>query len=94
MTKRPFIKLQIPSKYAPGSIELEFDLPEAIWDLVDAMKQQMDEGGDSISPDGEIIVTSVTGLTFTLSVGYVSWLLRAGLLVRQCVVFRTPLAAV
>jgi hypothetical protein len=80
LTKRPFIKLQIPIKYAPGNIELEFDLPEAMWDLVDAMKQQMDEGGDSISQDGEIIITSVTGVTFAISVSYVSWLLRAGYL--------------
>jgi hypothetical protein len=55
--------------------------PQApLWDILDKMMAQMDDSDESDSMEEEIFERSATGLTFTLTTGYVSWLLRAGYL--------------
>jgi hypothetical protein len=49
-----------------------------IWNIIDTMMGQMDDDAGPASLDQDLTVTTTTGLTLTLTAGYVSWLLRAG----------------
>ncbi|MCG7920533.1 MAG: Ig-like domain-containing protein [Candidatus Thiodiazotropha lotti] len=56
------------------------EVPDTIWELLDAMNQEMsDHRTEQTSNDG-IVLKSATFGTLTLSAGYVAWLLRAGVL--------------
>ncbi|MCG7985255.1 MAG: Ig-like domain-containing protein [Candidatus Thiodiazotropha lotti] len=56
------------------------EIPDTIWELLDAMNQEMsDHRTEQTSNDG-IVLQSATFGTLTLSAGYVAWLLRAGVL--------------
>ena len=53
----------------------------AIWESIEAMMEQMDgRDGSWYSDDQVLTTTTATGLTVSFTVGYVSWLLRAGYL--------------
>ncbi|MGB5727602.1 MAG: hypothetical protein WBM52_10370, partial [Thiogranum sp.] len=53
----------------------------AIWESIDAMMEQMDGRDASWYKDDQVLTTTTaTGLTVSFTVGYVSWLLRAGYL--------------
>jgi len=56
--------------------------PDAvIWESIEAMMEQMDDSDSSWYQDDQVLTTTtVTGLTVSFTVGYVSWLLRAGYL--------------
>jgi VCBS repeat-containing protein len=77
---QPSLSVPLLVKFAPVGVEVEIPLPQAIWALIDDMKDQMNEAEGILSDNGELVVTSAAGLTVTLSAGYVSWLLRAGYL--------------
>jgi hypothetical protein len=47
-------------------------------DLIDLMKQEMSEA--DLSDEQILVLTGAIGITITLSVGYVAWLLRVGYL--------------
>ena len=52
-----------------------------IWESIDAMMEQMDGRDTSWYRDDQVLTTTTaTGLTASFTVGYVSWLLRAGYL--------------
>ena len=52
-----------------------------IWESIDAMMEQMDGRDTSWYRDDQVLTTTTaTGLTVSFTVGYVSWLLRAGYL--------------
>jgi hypothetical protein len=51
-----------------------------LWNLIDGMMGQMDDNHDAWFSDDNVYTTSVSGLTVTVTAGYVSWLLRAGYL--------------
>jgi hypothetical protein len=53
----------------------------AIWESIEAMMEQMDGRDASWYRDDQVLTTTTaTGLTVSFTVGYVSWLLRAGYL--------------
>jgi hypothetical protein len=53
----------------------------AIWESIEAMMEQMDGRDTSWYSDDQVLTTTTaTGLTVSFTVGYVSWLLRAGYL--------------
>ena len=53
----------------------------AFWESIQAMMDQMDDRDGPWYRDGqELTTTAATGLTISFTVGYVSWLLRAGYL--------------
>ena len=52
-----------------------------IWESIDAMMEQMDGRDTSWYRDDQVLTTTTaTSLTASFTVGYVSWLLRAGYL--------------
>jgi hypothetical protein len=51
-----------------------------IWSVIDVMMGQISSDSSSSPDQDQIIVKTTKGLTFTLTAGYVSWLLRAGYL--------------
>jgi len=51
-----------------------------IWEILDKMMTQMDDRDDVSSSKEQVFERTASGLTFTLTTGYVSWLLRAGYL--------------
>ena len=54
---------------------------EAIWESIEAMMDQMDGRDTAWYQDDQVLTTTTTaGLTVSFTVGYVSWLLRAGYL--------------
>ncbi|MCO6413443.1 MAG: tandem-95 repeat protein, partial [Thiogranum sp.] len=56
-------------------------VPEApLWSVLDLMLAQMNSDDGVAQTREDVIVKSAQGLTFTLTAGYVSWLLRAGYL--------------
>jgi hypothetical protein len=59
-------------------IPLEAGAP--IWSVIDVMMGQMSSDDGSSTDQEQVIVKTTKGLTFTLTAGYVSWLLRAGYL--------------
>ena len=68
-----------PFTYAKMLNPLQSDA--AIWEAIEAMMQQMsDRDGTWYSDDQVLTTTTATGLTVSFTVGYVSWLLRAGYL--------------
>jgi hypothetical protein len=66
-------------------------LSENLWELLDAMKQEIHDNDDIFSKNG-IAVSTALGVTVTLSVGYVTWLLRFGYLAASLLSF-SPLLA-
>ncbi|MCU7869878.1 MAG: tandem-95 repeat protein [Candidatus Thiodiazotropha sp. (ex Lucinoma borealis)] len=66
------------------------EVPASIWNLLDSMNQEMsDHQGQQASDDG-LIFQSAAFSTLALSAGYVTWLLRAGVLSASFLSF-TPL---
>ena len=68
-----------PFTYAKMLNPLQPDM--AIWESIEAMMEQMDGRDASWYRDDQVLTTTTaTGLTVSFTVGYVSWLLRAGYL--------------
>jgi hypothetical protein len=67
-----------PFAYAKMLNPLQSDA--AIWESIEAMMQEMDDSDGSWYGEEQILTTTATGLTVSFTVGYVSWLLRAGYL--------------
>ena len=68
-----------PFTYAKMLNPLQPDM--AIWESIEAMMDQMDGRDTSWYRDDQVLTTTTaTGLTVSFTVGYVSWLLRAGYL--------------
>ena len=68
-----------PFSYAKMLNPLQPDM--AIWESIEAMMEQMDGRDASWYRDDQVLTTTTaTGLTVSFTVGYVSWLLRAGYL--------------
>ncbi|MCU7815840.1 MAG: hypothetical protein KZQ81_11685 [Candidatus Thiodiazotropha sp. (ex Rostrolucina anterorostrata)] len=88
LTPVPVAPNELPT-FNTASSEL-IEVPASIWNLLDSMNQEMsDHQGQQASNDG-LIFQSATFSTLTLSVGYVAWLLRAGVLSASLLSF-TPL---
>ncbi|MGD8910439.1 MAG: cadherin domain-containing protein, partial [Chromatiales bacterium] len=56
------------------------EVPETLWNLLDAMNQEMSENRDEDVESDGLVLQSATFGTLTFSAGYVVWLLRAGVL--------------
>jgi hypothetical protein len=54
-------------------------LSETLWELLDTMKQEIEDNDGIFGAHGTVAATAL-GVTLTLSVGYVTWLLRFGYL--------------
>ena len=68
-----------PLIYAKTLLHLQPDT--AVWEFIEAMMDQMDDRDESWYRDDQVLTTTTaTGLTVSFTVGYVSWLLRAGYL--------------
>ena len=68
-----------PLIYAKTLLHLQPDT--AVWESIEAMMDQMDDRDESWYRDDQVLTTTTaTGLTVSFTVGYVSWLLRAGYL--------------
>ena len=71
--------LMDPFTYAKMLNPLQPDA--AIWESIEAMMEQMDDRDSSWYRDDQVLTTTTaTGLTVSFTVGYVTWLLRAGYL--------------
>ncbi|MCU7857650.1 MAG: cadherin repeat domain-containing protein, partial [Candidatus Thiodiazotropha sp. (ex Lucinoma borealis)] len=88
LTPVPVSPNELPTFNTVSSDLLE--VPVTIWNLLDSMNQEMsDHQGQQASDDG-LIFQSATFSTLALSAGYVTWLLRAGVLSASFLSF-TPL---
>jgi VCBS repeat-containing protein len=56
------------------------EVPKSLWNLLDVMNQQMSEHQNEDAAGDGLILQSATVGTLALSAGYVTWLLRAGVL--------------
>jgi hypothetical protein len=56
------------------------EIPETLWNLLDTMNREMSEHRDEDAASDDLVLQSAAISTLTLSAGYVTWLLRAGVL--------------
>ncbi|MBT8132088.1 MAG: cadherin repeat domain-containing protein, partial [Gammaproteobacteria bacterium] len=67
-----------------------FIISDAVMDALDSMRDELGGLDDADSQQHEFLVTLATGLTLTLSAGFVSWIMRAGALLTS-LLSTTPL---
>ena len=58
-----------------------FVINDVVWDALDSLAEQLSDADDESREQAEMIVTIASGVTLSLSAGFVSWMMRAGSLV-------------
>ena len=74
------LRLMVTNPAKGITAALEFDAEDPAWRAISNLIGDIDIDGDGLDGAYDLLGQLGTGLTFTLTAGYVSWLLRAGYL--------------
>ena len=74
------LRLMVTNPAKDITAALEFDAEDPAWRAISNLIGDIDIDGDGLDGAYDLLGQLGTGLTFTLTAGYVSWLLRAGYL--------------